>query len=143
MVTVEKEPAWIDTSELGQELSKSLEAKEVRLPSGVRRHIRRLKEEGRWEEAMSLRRQEAGKKTDRTREGKLQDLLNQNIKDLMLAKNPNQEAALTIEAIWLLEKKGEIEPEERFSNLMEVLNNTGVGLEEEQLVLIRDKIAKI
>jgi hypothetical protein len=119
--------------------------KEVKLPSGIRKYIRRLKAEGRLEEAMSVGRQTRQNKSQR-REDKARAQLHQSIFDLLTTDDPETDGVTTIKAIWLLYATGEIDPDERLEELQASLDAMTSPIRaqiEARLVEIRDQTTSL
>ncbi|HSX48839.1 MAG TPA: hypothetical protein VLE44_01105 [Candidatus Saccharimonadales bacterium] len=87
---------------------------EPRLPQGIRKHIRKLKENGRLEEAIRFK-EEARKK--RTPKQKLEDEKNKNLKQLIISNDPEQQATAAYKLTHILGMTGETTKSEREADL--------------------------
>lgn len=128
------------------DVSKDLEGlvitKEPRLPRSIRKYIRELKAEGRWEEAMEIAQRVRENKLQK-REEKARKELNRTILELLTTDDPEVEGEKEIRAIWLLEAAGVINSEERLEELLESLDTKAPQLKdllEQRLVEIRDEV---
>lgn len=93
--------------------------RELKLPKGIRKYIRRLKQEGKLEEAFRVKKESTERK--RSARDKLNDKLNENLRDVVLSDNPEQRALGEFTTTWMLSKTGEIPTlEERRADLEQV-----------------------
>jgi len=99
----------------GSDFESNLDSKEPKLPAGIRKYIRRLKEDGNWDEAMEVRKREIGKRI--TRGQVINNQLNVSIRTLVDSDDPVQQYVHQIRATWLLESGDVITAEERKAQL--------------------------
>ncbi len=102
---------FIETNDIEKKLSE----RELRLPKGIRKYIRTLKEQGKLKEAMKVRREELEKK--KSAREKLQDVLNLEIAESILSDNDKIQALSKFRATWILSQTGEIDPRERIADI--------------------------
>lgn len=102
-------------------LEKKFSEREMRLPSGVRRHIRRLKEEGKLEEALRIRTESTERK--RSARERLEEKLNDNLRDALISDDPKAQALGAFTSTWILNKTGDIPDDERQADLATVYRN--------------------
>ncbi len=98
-----------------------LEKKEPRLPKSVRTYIRRLKQDGNLQQALTVR--ETAIKTKRTRDQKAQDELDKTVSEMLITQNPNLEASRTVKTIWLLYATGDLTQKQRNDEINDFLNS--------------------
>ncbi len=123
------------------ELDLKLQAKEERLPKSIRTYIRRLKEEGRWEEAVRFR--EFVIKQKKTRQEIAVDELHKTIKEVICEQDPVKEASGEIKIIWLLNATGEIDQQGRREEIINIFDSQPQSLQavlEKVLPKIRDEM---
>lgn len=128
-----------------EELERLFGQKEQSLPKSVSAYIRRLKAEGRLEEA-KLVAQQVRERKEQTREKKATEELDRTISKLLKTDKPQEEGKLEIRAIWLLEAAGVILPAERGQELVEILDSKAPELQavlENQLAKIRDEVKRL
>ncbi len=87
---------------------------EPRLPQGIRKHIRRLKEEGRLEEALRFKEESRKKKTPKQ---KLEDETFKNLKQLLISNDPEQQSTAAFRLTHILGMTGETTMSERHADL--------------------------
>lgn len=106
-------------------LEKKLRDKEPRLPRRVAARIRKLKQEGKFEEAMSLRRRIIGQKIARNeKRAAATEELNKTIHEMICTDDLVKEAAANIKITWLFNALEEIQtPEERNMEILEILGS--------------------
>lgn len=95
-------------------------SKEPRLPQGIRKHIRKLKEDGRLEEALRFARSQRDKKT---RSLNAVGRLKEDVAIILESDDLKQEAVAVIEATWALSRLGDLKPGERSADIMATLDN--------------------
>lgn len=150
-MTAEQETGF-EMPPMPEDLEKLWEEKDMRLPKSIRKYIRRLKNEGRLDEAELTR-----KKTLEAKRGKYGDplvlkqvkarrALDRSIYNLLTTEDPEIEAELEIRTIWLLELTGEIDSSERTQELLEAIDSKAPLLREyleERMPEIRDEVSKL
>lgn len=122
-----------------------LTAKELRLPVGVRRRIRRLKEQGMQEKAIGYRRGEVEKairkRKGKTKMQKAEEILDETIKQIVESDDPEKQGESLATATWLADFVGESTAEERAEDLSKILQEHPEL--EGKLSSIRDKVLEI
>jgi hypothetical protein len=93
---------------------------DFRLPNGVRKHIRRLKEEGKLDEAIRFR--EESLKSKKSAREKLDNEKKACLRGI-LSNDPQSQAFAAFELTWIINKIGEITDEERYADLAQVYIN--------------------
>lgn len=129
-------------TDVPKDLEGLVATKEPRLPGSIRKYIRDLKAEGRWEEAMEVAQQVRERKAQK-REEKAREELNRTILELLTTNDPEVEGEKEIRAIWLLEAAGVINSEERLEELLESLDTKAPQLKDfldKRLAAIRDEV---
>lgn len=127
------------SQDCSDELDLKLQAKEDRLPKSIRSYIRRLKEEGKWEEAIKYR--ESINRQRRTRQEAAVEELHQTIKDVICEDDPLKEATGEVKIVWLLSATGVIGKEGRKEEILNILDAQPKKLQpmlEQALPQIRD-----
>ena len=128
-------------------LEKKLRAKELRLPRRVAAHIRDLKQQGRFEEAMSLRKRIIDQKTTRYKKQRAAvEELHRNIHEMICTDDLVEEAVGNIKIIWLFNATGDIQTtDERNREIIEILNLVPSEFQpkvEARMPAIRDEMVK-
>lgn len=101
---------------------RKLKAKEPRLPKSTRAYIRKLKESGKWDEAVKYRQRIVQER--RNRQDLATEELHKTIAEVICEENPVQEAAKEIKITWLLNAVGVIETtRERNQEILEILDS--------------------
>lgn len=100
------------------EIEQKLSDREPRLPKGVRKYIRRLKEDGLFQEAMKVRQSEIGKK--KSAGERLAERLNADVRTAIVSDNEKDRALGEFDATWILSQTGEIDPHTRMADLDQV-----------------------
>lgn len=139
---MEQEPRLSQDSDY---LEKLLLDKGPRLSVGVRRHIRWLKQEGRWEEAVKSAR-EAREKKGETRRRNLVVELHKALLNAVEAEDPKVQAEEEVRFTWLSQITGFIDQSQRTEEITEILTSRGPEIEEylvPRLPHIRDEFPKI
>ena len=90
---------------------------EPRLPQGIRKHIRKLKEEGKLEEAIRFKEEARKKKTPKQ---KLEDEKYKNLKQLIISGNPEEQASAAFRLTHILGMTGETTMSERHADLFSI-----------------------
>lgn len=123
-------------------LDERLLSKEPRLPQGIRKHIRRLKEDGKLEEALRFARSQRDKKV---RSLNAVGRLKEDVAIILESDDPKQEAVAAIEATWALSRLGDLEPSQRSADIMATLDNYPeiAGSLELELPKLRDEMQNI
>ena len=98
---------------------------DVNLPGGVRKRIRRLKEQGKVEKATVYRENELKKAREKRRQrnpraAKLQDTLDEKTRLLDEIEDPKDRATENARIVWLKSELGDITSRERVSQLMKI-----------------------
>mgnify|MGYP001566967931 CR=1 FL=1 len=139
----EGEPITDCTSSL--KLDAKLKAKEPRLPRRVAAHIRTLKQEGMFDEAMRYRERIIGQK--KARYERLQsatDELHKTIREMICTDDPVKEGAANIKITWLFNAVGQItSTDERNREILEILNSVPSEFQpkvEELMPAIRNEV---
>lgn len=99
-------------------VERKFEEREFKLPNGIRKYIRRLKQEGKLSEALRVKSESTEKK--RTARQRLQDKLDENSITAIVSDDPQKQALSEFTATWLLSLTGEISTEERQVDLGKV-----------------------
>jgi hypothetical protein len=118
-----------------------LQAKEERLPKSIRTYIRRLKEDGKWEEAVRFR--ETITKQRRTRQEFAAEELHKTIAEVICEDDPLKEATGEVKIVWLLNAVGILGTESRKEEILGILDSQPEQLQpllEQQLPGIRDRV---
>ncbi len=102
-------------------IDKKFAEREQRLPHGIRKYIRRLKEEGQLQEAMIVR--ERAVEVKRNAREKLMDKLNKDVRNAILSDTAEERAFGEFEATWILAQTNEIDENQRRSDLGQVYEN--------------------
>ncbi len=102
-------------------IERKLQARELRLPNGVRKHIRRLKESGQFEEAVRFRQESVIKKMRPQKQ--LENTINSNLRDLIVSESPQIQAVSALKLTWIFSAKGEITDSEREDDLYTIHKN--------------------
>jgi len=129
-----------------KELEHSFEEKEERLPKSISTYIRRLKEAGRFEDAMLVREEAIEKRRKMTRPQRAAEKLNDTVKLLLETDNPQLQSVCEVSAIWLLNVAGVIDDRQRMEELRSTLDSKAPELTvflDEKLVEIRERALKI
>lgn len=127
-----------------KDLEGRLSVKEIKLPKGVRAHIRRLKESGEWEKAMGVRKQEVEKKL-KSKQERAWDELNKTVRSIIVVDDDEVQAQLELKALWLFNVLGEMSSQDRIKSIIELLDSKSPALKEameEKMVSIRDSMKK-
>ena len=131
----------IDTK-CADELDAKLQAKEPRLSKSIRTYIRRLKESGKWDEAVRLR--EAMVTRRNTRQKLVADELHKTLAEVICTEDPVKEAAGEIKIIWLMNAANIIPTsQERNTEIIEILESRPPELQpqiEALMPRIRDEV---
>jgi hypothetical protein len=108
------------------ELDRKLQAKEARLPKGIRKYIRRLKQEGLWDEKVKYRiHQQRNNKHEIAT-----DAIHETLVEVICTEDPVEEAAGQIKIIWLMNAVGIIETtEERKKQILEILDSQPIEIQ--------------
>jgi hypothetical protein len=118
-----------------QDIEEQLEKK--RLPRGVRKRIRQLKQSGYLEEAMELRRRAREKKRPLLKIQKARAMLYDTVEEIFESDDPGKLAETQIRAVWLMQASGLITSEERIGSLMEIIDSSKKdGLDPEIEILL-------
>lgn len=124
--TVEEPTTSIEEPKITlEELEQLLEKKKLRLPKSIRAHIRTLKSEGRWEQAMriaAIEREKKEKKIEVKRRSAERELY-QSIGLLLETEDPQIQGVEEIRAIWLLHASGVIDSDEKTKELIDILDS--------------------
>lgn len=136
---------------LFSELSERASRKDNKLSKSVRTHIRRLKQEGRFAQALAVRKSVVSSRESRLgrqylSQAKARGMLNGTLRELLATDDEEREAELELRAIWLLEITGEIDSEERVRELEESLDSKADQLRaylESKLPEIRDEMVRL
>ncbi len=102
-------------------IERKLQARELHLPNGVRKHIRRLKENGQFEEAVRFRQESVIKKMRPRKQ--LENTINSNLRDLIVSESPQIQAVSALKLTWILNAIGEIDDSEREADLYTIHRN--------------------
>ncbi len=100
------------------EIEQKFKARELRLPNGVRKYIRRLKEEGLFQEAMKVRQSEIGK--GKSVGERLTERLNLDVRTVIVSDSEKERALGEFDATWILSQTGEIDPSMRMADLNQI-----------------------
>ena|SRR5258708_38428439 len=124
-----------------KKIEQKVEDRLGKLPNGIRKHIRRLKEEGKLEEALKVRKEAVER---RSAQQKLEDKLNDSLRQAILG-NEEEQAIGEFTATWIIAKKDNLTPEERIADLQSVYDNHPKEdkLLEESASKIRDEVSKL
>lgn len=106
-------------------LEVSLSQKNERLPKSVRKYIRRLKEAGKWEEAMGFAQEARVKKNDRRnpRSVRVYEVLNHTVRDILVTEDPQKQAEEEIRAVWIMFQGRLLDQNERSNELKAILDS--------------------
>jgi len=135
---VDKKPQ-IDCT--GSQLDKKLRAKEERLSNGIRKYIRRLKESGRWDEAIKLG--QIKREEKRNRRDFAAEELEKTLTEVICQDDPLEEASGQIKVMWLLSAVGIMTVDERKKEMISFLNSVPQEIQaplEKKLLVIRDGV---
>jgi hypothetical protein len=91
-----------------------------RLPKGVRKHIRRLKQEGKLTDAIIFKTNEEKKKRARSAREILEDYKKEDLRNLLFSNDQRIQANAAHRLTLVLNKTGETDNSERESDLFEV-----------------------
>lgn len=125
----------------GPQLDKKLRAKKERLSPGIRKYIRRLKESGRWDEAIKLGQIRRDEKRNRIEVAA--EELEKTITEVICEEDLLKEASGQIKVIWLLNAVGVLSTDERREEMISFLNSVPQEIQtplEEKLPAIRDGV---
>lgn len=124
-----------------QEIEEKLKKK--RLPRGVRKRIRLLKQSGHLDEAVELRRRAREDKKPLRKTQTARAMLHDTVEEIFESDDPGKLVETQIRAVWLMQAGGLITSDERVSSLVEIINSSeDIGLEpeiESLLVKVRDE----
>lgn len=135
-----------------KDLEQLWEEKERRLPKSVRKYIQRLKNEDRLVEAKLVRAKTLEAKGAKyghppvLNQTKARRALDRSIYELLTSEDPHAEAELEVKIVWLLEITGEINSEERISELSQAIDSKAPFVQEyleHRAPQIRDEMAKL
>lgn len=96
-------------------------SKEPRLSKGIRRHIRKLKEEGKLSEALQVRKEAVISKRDAKQ--RLQDELNINLQKAIISNDPKEQVIGEFSATFIISHTEGLSQEERAADLETVYRN--------------------
>jgi hypothetical protein len=99
-------------------IERKLLAQELKLPAGIRKHIRNLKEEGRFEEAVRFRRESITRKI--VPKKLLENMTNSTLRELIISNSPEIQALSALKLTWLLNVSGLISDSEREADLYQI-----------------------
>lgn len=123
---------------------RKLQVKESKLPKSTRAYIRKLKESGKWDEAVKFRQRVVQERRNRTEIAT--EELHKTIAEVICQDDPVKEAAGEIKITWLLNAVGEIETtQDRNKEILEILDATPSEFQprvEQLMPSIRDEVTK-
>lgn len=126
-----------------------MQRKESRLPRSLRKYIRRLKGQGQKAKAAEVWRQAKGKQETRallTDRDKAVQELDGAVSVILETEDPRTEAEEGVRALYLLQAAGEINEQERVSDLREVLATLEPDVREHvegRLIDIRERLMEL
>lgn len=125
------------------QLEKKLQTKEVRLAPSIRKYIRRLKQSGKWDEAIKLG--QIKREQKRTTFEYATEELDKSITEIICTDDPVEEAAKQIKTVWLLNATGELSQKEREDEMERIFSGIPAEVQtslEERMPAIRDAVKR-